>query len=114
MRTISVAISIAALTMATNAIAETQAERDARRSSYIAGLSCSFISSGQPMTVRYNAGGTGRLEWQEDDAALSWSIEKDVFCVQATGGRKSCSNLGSNVAPNEEETFKKQFLKSCM
>ena len=102
------------LFVAKPAFAETQEERDARRSSYIAGLSCSLISQGQPMTIRYLEGGTGRLEWQEDDVALSWSIKNDIFCVQATGGDKSCSNLGAKTSPNEEQQFKDEFAKSCM
>ena len=106
--------SITALILiASVAKAETQAERDDRRSSYIAGVSCSLVSQGQAMTVRYLEGGTGRVEWQEDDVALKWSVEKDVFCVQVTGGEKSCANLGAETSPNEEADFKREFAKNC-
>lgn len=100
--------------LSNHAVAETQAERDVRRSGYIAGTSCSIISNGQPMTIRYLAGGIGRIEWQEDDAALEWSIKNDTFCVHVLGGEKSCSNLGAASSPNEEAEFKAEFAKSCM
>ncbi len=94
--------------------AETQAERDGRRSGFIAGFSCSVVAQGQPMTIRYFEGGTGRVEWQEDDAAVTWSIEKDMFCIQVTGAERQCSDLGAAASANEEAEFEKELNKICL
>lgn len=106
---------IAAITtiLSTTALAETQAERDERRESYIAGFSCSLVVRGQAVTVRYVDGGTGRLEWQEDDIAFKWSVKNDQLCSQVIGSEERCSNLGSTSSPNEKEELQKALGKNC-
>lgn len=111
MRLISLTASI--LLAAAAAKAETQTERDERRSSYIAGFSCSLVVRGQPITVRYSNGGAGRMEWQEDDIAFQWSVKEDQFCTQVIGGEKRCSDLGSETSLNEKEEFQKALGKNC-
>ncbi len=114
MRIFIVATFAALLGIVGPASAETQAERDARRSGYISGFTCSKVSRGQPITIRYFEGGMGRIEWQEDDAALTWSIKKDVFCVQVTGAERHCADMGAETSANEEAEFEEELNKSCM
>ncbi len=114
MRIIIAATLAALFGIVGSASAETQAERDARRSGYIAGFTCSKVSHGQPITIRYFEGGIGRIEWQEDDAALSWSIKKDVFCVQVTGAERHCADMGVATSANEEAGFEEELNKSCL
>ena len=109
---ISAAAVCAALSGA--ALAETQAERDARRTGYVNGFSCSMVVRGQPIVIRYREGGIGRMEWQEDDVALEWRIEKDQFCVKVTAGREKCSTLRASSPPDEEAEFMAWLSQNCL
>lgn len=112
MRLISATLAI--LLMSFTAHAETQAERDELRASYFAGFSCSTIIRGQPMTIRYLAGGTGRIEYQEDDIAMKWRVKDDNFCRRIGTSEEKCWNLGSKSSPTEREEVQKALRKNCL
>lgn len=107
-------LTVAILLAASAVKAETQAERDELRASYFAGFSCSTIIRGQPMTIRYLAGGIGRIEFQEDDIAMKWRVKGDRFCRQVGTTEERCWDLGSKSSPSEKDEVQAALRKNCL
>lgn len=107
-------LSVAILAAAYTANAETQAERDELRASYFAGFSCSTVIRGQAMTIRYQKGGIGRIEFQEDDIAMKWRVKDDKFCRKIETSEEQCWDLGSEVSANEREEVQVALRKNCL
>jgi len=92
--------------------AETQAERDAQRSSYIEGYKCNGLSQGQDMTMRFKRG-YGELRVGEAEVNFRWSIKEDVLCFQYDGQKKGCSTLPARRYSDEKEALRKMLSPSC-
>ena len=96
----------------TTAHAETGAERDARRATYVEGFSCWFSSNGQSVRVVYSKNGVGEFYYSHDQIQFSWKVENDKFC-RTVRGNERCSDLPPRDIGDEAAKFEAFLLRGC-
>ncbi len=112
MKLTALAVSVLAVLTQT-ATAETQAERDARRTSYIVGVTCSIMWAGQPGQIDFSADGVGEISHHEDGLNFEWWVREDKYCFQFQGDEPNCSTWPSRDIGDEKNKIVKAVTSEC-
>ncbi|MEM7269123.1 MAG: hypothetical protein AAF401_07705 [Pseudomonadota bacterium] len=98
---------------ATPALAETQSERDARRTGCIEGFSCWKTASGGYQTrFVFEKNGAGEIYNSAGGMPLRWKVQADTLCITVNGTER-CNDLPNRDTGDEEEKFKTFMGRIC-